>query len=720
MNILMVHNSYVFHGGEDESFAAESLMLKDAGHHVDTVHLKNTDVKGLAAVQVAIDSIWSQKSYDLVDAKLRDRKFDVLHVQNFFPLVSPSVYSAAKKHGVAVVQSLRNYRLLCPGTTLFRDGKICEDCLHKTFKYPGILHGCYRNSAMSSAAVAAMTGLHALRGTWENAVDVYISLSHSSREKFVQAGLPAEKIIVKANFVYPDPGVGNGAGGYALFAGRLTQEKGLPTLLKAWQLLPAPPPLKIVGAGELAPDVEALCRRNPKVEWLGSKSAAEVYELMGAASLLVFPSEWYEPFGRVAIESFAKGTPVVASNMAAMAEIVQDGRNGRLFTPGDPEDLARKIQWATDHPEDLRAMRATARKTYEEQYTVSQNCDLLIGAYRLAERSRVASLMQKSTQPQSVPLQSVQSKASPEVPGPAAAETGPTQLDQKQIQFFEEQGYLCVDHLTTPQEIKEIRESLAVLFETRRGEEEGAFGDLVAGADHADELSSPQILNPVNYLPKLHQTQCFKSALRMAKQLLGEDARCFFDLSILKKPKVGAATPWHQDEAFRDPNFEYKELTIWVALQEVKAETGCLQFIPKSHQAPVFDHRSANNDPTSQALECVGEFDGANAVPCPLKPGGATIHHHRTLHFAAPNVSDLPRYTYIMTFGVTPKPLAEKRTFSWLNQKAMPIQQRKRQWLRRGGVFITAWRRLRRGDLVSWQAASYGIRRSIKLLRKGI
>jgi len=293
-------------------------------------------------------------------------------------------------------------------------------------------------------------------------------------------------------------------------------------------------------------------------------------------------------------------------------------------------------------------------------------------------------------------------------------------LQDGQVRFFEEQGYLRLENLTTAEEVQEIRESIEELFASRRGEKEGAFADLVAGADHADELSSPQILNPVNYLPKLHQTQCFKNALHVAKQLLGEEARCFFDLSILKKPKVGRATPWHQDEAFRDPNFEYKELTVWVALQEVKAETGCLQFIPRSHKAPVFDHRSANNDPTSQALECVGEYDPAQAVPCPLKPGDCTVHHHRTLHFAAPNISDTARYTYIMTFGVMPKRLTQERTFAWLNQKAAPIQERKRRWMRRGGLFVMVWRRLRRGDLVSWQAVAYGIRRSIKLLRRGI
>jgi glycosyltransferase involved in cell wall biosynthesis/ectoine hydroxylase-related dioxygenase (phytanoyl-CoA dioxygenase family) len=731
---LMLHNSYVYHGGEDESFAAEALMLQDAGHHVETIHVTNQVVQGVAAVQVALEAIWSPKSYRMVDAKLSERKFDVLHVQNFFPLISPSVYAAARKHGVAVVQSLRNYRLLCPSTTLFRNGKICEDCLHKAFKYPGVVHGCYRNSVMSSAAVAAMTGFHTLKGTWREAVDLYISLSQSSRTKFVEAGLPAEKIFVKGNVVHPDPGPGDGEAGYVLFAGRLAREKGLETLLSAWEQLATLRRLKIVGDGLLAPEVEAFCKRHANVEWLGAKSSSEVYELMGAASLFVFPSEWYEPFGRVAIESFAKGTPVVASNMAAMAEVVEDGRTGMLFRPGDAKDLAGKLRWAEEHPAELREMRVAARRCYEEKYTVAQNCDLLIGAYELAKRRRAAILdvdqdeeaREKATGLKEVAVSDIRKPVVAKVEmsggsaGSGAAPAKSAVLQEEQVQFFEDQGYLRVENFTTAEEIREIRQALEGLFASRRGEKEGAFADLVAGADHADEMSSPQILNPVNYLPKLHQTQCFKNGLRMAKQLLGEDARCFFDLSILKKPKVGKATPWHQDEAFRDPNFEYRELTVWVALQEVKAETGCLQFIPQSHKAPVFDHRSANNDPTSQALECVGEFEHAKAVACPLKPGGCTIHHHRTLHFAAPNVSDTARYTYIMTFGVTPKPLAEKRTFAWLNQKAAPIQERKRQWMRHGGVLITAWRRLRRGDLVSWQAAVYGVRRSIKLLRKGI
>ena len=303
---------------------------------------------------------------------------------------------------------------------------------------------------------------------------------------------------------------------------------------------------------------------------------------------------------------------------------------------------------------------------------------------------------------------------------PIPLETEPFHLNEEQTQFFSDNGYLKIESLTSVEETLEIRAILKGLFERRVGEKEGAFADLVAGADHHDEMSSPQILNPVNYAPQLHKTQCFRNALHLAKQLLGDEARCFFDLSILKLPQVGAATPWHQDEAFRDPRFEYRELTVWVALQDVVAESGCLQFIPGSHKGPVVSHHSANNDPTSQALEAAPEFDLSRAVACALQTGGCSVHHHRTVHGAAPNTSKVPRYTYIMTFGVTPRPLSESREFPWRVEKETPIQARKREWMRRGGLVVTVWRRFRRGDLTNWQAALYGFKRSIQILRRGL
>jgi len=304
--------------------------------------------------------------------------------------------------------------------------------------------------------------------------------------------------------------------------------------------------------------------------------------------------------------------------------------------------------------------------------------------------------------------------------GREAASLLTSRLDGEQVQFFEENGYLRIGALTTAEEAQEIKAALKELFEKRAGEKEGAFADLVAGADHDDEMSSPQILNPVNYIPWLHNTKCFKSALAIARQLLGEEARCFFDLSILKEPRVGAPTPWHQDEAFRDPNFEYRELTVWVALQDVTEDNGCLRFIPKSHRGRVLEHHSANHDPTSQALEVTDSISAEVAVACALPPGGCTLHHHRTLHSAGANVSEIPRFTYIMTFGITPRPIKQDRVFPWLNEKETRIQERKRRWMRRGGVLITIWRRFRRGDLTNWHAAFYGFKRSLRILRKGL
>jgi glycosyltransferase involved in cell wall biosynthesis len=391
VKILVLHNSYRHHGGEDESFAAEVRMLRDAGHFVETIHLKNHEVTRLGSIDIALQSIWSQSSFDLVDRTLRENSFDVLHVQNFFPLISPSVYAAARRRKVAVVQSLRNYRLLCPGVSLYRDGHLCEDCLHKTMKYPAVIHRCYRESAFASAAVAAMVGLHSFRGTWKHDVDVYISLSESSRAKFVEAGFPPDKVIVKSNFVHPDPGPGDGKGEFVLFAGRLIPEKGIQTLLAAWSIVDSAQKLTIVGDGPLAPLVQDFCRRTPNAQYLGARSTREVYELMGSASLVVFPSEWYEPFGRVAIESFAKGTPVVASDFAAMTEIVHDGHDGLLFRCADPHDLAAKINNAFANPSQLQAMRRAARQTFEQRFSAAQNCEQLLSAYEHAQHIAASS-----------------------------------------------------------------------------------------------------------------------------------------------------------------------------------------------------------------------------------------------------------------------------------------------------------------------------------------
>jgi ectoine hydroxylase-related dioxygenase (phytanoyl-CoA dioxygenase family) len=294
------------------------------------------------------------------------------------------------------------------------------------------------------------------------------------------------------------------------------------------------------------------------------------------------------------------------------------------------------------------------------------------------------------------------------------------ELAAAQVQLLKEQGFLTLSALTTPDEVWEIRKALQELFDKKAGENEGANLDFVAGDHPEAPKTAPQIINPVNYYPKLRKTACFKNSLKIAKQILGDEARCFFDLTILKMPEIGAPTPWHQDVAFRDPRFEYTEINMWVALQDVTTESGCLRYVPGSHSIPVLPHQSLNEDHTSQVFECVGNFDESTAVACPLPSGGCAIHLPGTLHSAGPNISAVPRLAYIMVFGIAPKAAKDPQTFPWLDLKETPAQARKRRWMRRGGVFITVWRRLRRGDLNSWQTAVYGVKRIARILRRGV
>jgi glycosyltransferase involved in cell wall biosynthesis len=384
MRLLSVHNRYLIRGGEDEVRDAEERLLREKGHQIETYEEDNERVAALGKLQVALKTIWSTEAYEAMRTQLRRQAYDIVHVQNFFPLISPSVYYAAKAEGVPVVQTLHNYRLLCHNAYFFRDGRVCEDCLGKFVPFPGVVHACYRENRAGSAVVAAMLTVHRAMRTWSNMVDVYIALTEFARQKFIEGGLPAEKIMIKPNFVYPDLGQGEGRGGYAIFVGRLSPEKGIDTLLTTWKTLGSKVPLKIVGDGPLSPQVAEAAERLPGVEWLGRRPLKEVYQLIGEAAFLVFPSQWYETFGRVAIEAFAKGTPVIAANIGAIAELIDNGRTGILYCPGQPEDLRAKVEWALTHPSELAQMRKEARAEFEAKYTVEQNYQILMSVYERA------------------------------------------------------------------------------------------------------------------------------------------------------------------------------------------------------------------------------------------------------------------------------------------------------------------------------------------------
>jgi glycosyltransferase involved in cell wall biosynthesis len=381
MRILLCHNHYQQPGGEDQVFAAEAQLLEDYGHHIVRFTRHNRTVEQLGWWQTAVKCVWNQAVYRELRELIRRERPDVMHCTNIFPLISPAAYWAARHERIPVVQSLHNYRLLCPNAQLLRDGRVCEQCAGRRVAWPSVTHACYRDSRAGSAVVTAMLAFHRKLRTWTRAVDRFIALTEFSRGKLIAGGLPAEKIVVKPNFVARDPGPGRGRGGYAVFIGRLAPEKGLAVLLDAWSRMPQPISLKIVGDGPMANTVRDAAERDPAIEWLGRRSHDEVMAVLGDAAVLVMPSLGYETFGLVIAEAFSRGTPVIASRLGAVGELVDHGRTGLLFTAGDAGDLAAAVGQFWDEPQCATHMRQPARAEFEAKYTRERNYEQLMSIY---------------------------------------------------------------------------------------------------------------------------------------------------------------------------------------------------------------------------------------------------------------------------------------------------------------------------------------------------
>jgi glycosyltransferase involved in cell wall biosynthesis len=379
-----VHNFYQQPGGEDIAFATECDLLSSRGHTVLQYSVHNDAIAGMSSLSAAARTIWNSTSYRELVTLLRAERPDIVHAHNTFPLISPSLYDAAKHLGIPVIQTLHNYRLLCPAATFYRDGSVCEECLGARLPYRTVLHGCYRNSTLASAAVASMLAIHRMAGTWSRKICTYVALTEFARIKFVEGGLPAERITVKPSVLSADPGEGDGSGGYALFAGRLAPEKGLETLLDAWERLGARMALRIAGSGPLTDYVKSRSERLVNVQYLGQCSHTAIRELLQKASVLIFPSRWYEGCPLSVVEAFASGTPVIASRLGSLGEVVSNGENGFHFRAGDAADLIDKVEHILGRPEEWRSMRTAARSTYEAVYTPERNYMLLMNIYRQA------------------------------------------------------------------------------------------------------------------------------------------------------------------------------------------------------------------------------------------------------------------------------------------------------------------------------------------------
>jgi len=393
MKILLVHNAYQQPGGEDVVFQRERDLLRAAGHEVLEYRRFNDEISNYSVIRritLLGRTVWASDSYRDLTTLLRESKPAIVHVHNAFPLISPSIFWACRNENVPVIQTLHNYRLLCPGGNFCRDGKPCEDCMNGNY-WQGAVHGCYRDSRAQTAAVALMLTVHHAKKTWTRMVDCYIVLTSFSRSRYVAAGFPEDLIRVKPNFVDPDPGTRTGNGNYALFVGRLDPEKGVPTLLKAWLQMPHSRTLRIAGDGSYRPQLEAFAKVYPNVEFTGWLPRQRVVEEMKGARFVVFPSEWYENNPLVIIEAFSCGVPVIASSLGAMQELVEHGRTGLLFRPGDVDDLARTMALAWEQPDFLRRLGENGRAEYEAKYTAAANYRQLIDIYQevIERRARV-------------------------------------------------------------------------------------------------------------------------------------------------------------------------------------------------------------------------------------------------------------------------------------------------------------------------------------------
>lgn len=380
MKILILHNLYQQRGGEDVAVEAEAALLRAGGHDVTLETVTNDTIASLADKA----RVFLRAPYDLrrkkwvQDLIARDRP-DIVHIHNFFPLLTPAAHEASAESGIAVVQTLHNYRLTCAAAILMREGKVCEKCVGHS-KAWGVVHRCYRGSIAGSWAVFRMQTRASSHGTWLRHVHRFIALSEFARRKFVEAGLPAEKIAIKPNFALPldDSPSPRGRRG-AVFVGRLSAEKGLDVLIRAWRHLPDIP-LLVIGDG---PERTAWEPQAPTaVTFAGAQPKDRVIAAMQSAACLILPSLSYEGFPLAVAEAFAAGTPVIASRLGSLPEIVRHRANGLLFTPGDVDELARTVAGFFSDPQLMSRLGIEALADYRARYAPETNLAQLEAIYR--------------------------------------------------------------------------------------------------------------------------------------------------------------------------------------------------------------------------------------------------------------------------------------------------------------------------------------------------
>lgn len=380
--VLQVHTRYRQTGGEDHVVDAEKRLLETAGVDVRQVIFDNADIRESRSLahdaRIALAAVWSRSAERAVSRALTAHRPQVVHVHNTFMAASPSVYVAAAVRRVPVVQTLHNYRPVCPSATAFRDGHVCTDCVGRLIPWPGVAHACVRGSRKQSAVAAATIALHRARGTYRTDIDTYIALTNFQRQLMIRGGLPAARIRVIPNHLEPDPGPGSDARQGIVFAGRLSVEKGISELVRASAVTPGI--LSVAGSGPLVHDVERADAAG-YLQYMGMLPRQALAERIRTAVAVVVPSVWFEGLPLVVLEAFATATPVIASRIGSLAELVDDGVTGLLVEPGDPAAIAGAMRWSIDHRDRMQDMGHAARQRYLDKYRGSVHLSDLLSAY---------------------------------------------------------------------------------------------------------------------------------------------------------------------------------------------------------------------------------------------------------------------------------------------------------------------------------------------------
>lgn len=388
--VLFVHNFYgsAAPSGENQVFEAEMALLRSRGHEVAEFTRYSDEIRAqgaFGAIRGAAATPWNPWMARLLKREMDCFNPDVVHVHNTFPLISPSIFSAIGRQAARVL-TLHNYRLFCPAAIPMREGRVCIDCLDRRSAWPALRHGCYRGSRLATLPLVFGAELHRALGTWSRHVDGFIALSDFQRSLMAASGLPDAKIHVKPNFYPGLPAIvpWPDRAPYAIFAGRLSREKGVETLLHAWRLWgAAAPELRLAGDGELRPILERMAE-GLSVRFLGQISSAEAQAQIAAARLLVLPSEWFEGFPMVVREAFAFGTPAAVSDLGPLPTIVQHGVSGVVFLAANPESLLSEVRAAWSTPGLLEHFGQGARAEFETKYTEEANYAMLMDIYRQA------------------------------------------------------------------------------------------------------------------------------------------------------------------------------------------------------------------------------------------------------------------------------------------------------------------------------------------------